>query len=115
MKPTPCSAITGMLAATLALLPSIRAAEPTAAQQGTPATKTAVAGLQTEFRKLGQKWFWKEGFRSGDPKGLMEHRTKACARNSNFLLNVGPDRNGKIIESSLRALAEIGKATENPK
>jgi alpha-L-fucosidase len=39
----------------------------------------------------------------------MGNMAKAHARNSNFLLNVGPDRNGKIVESSLKTLAEIGK------
>jgi len=34
---------------------------------------------------------------------------KAYARNSNFLLNVGPDKKGRIIDSSVKALAEIGK------
>jgi alpha-L-fucosidase len=33
----------------------------------------------------------------------------AHSRNSNFLLNVGPDRNGNIIKSSIKTLAEIGK------
>jgi len=58
--------------------------------------------------KLEQKWFWNEGFRAGNAKGVMGHMATAQARNSNFLLNVGPDRNGKIIESSIRTLAEIG-------
>ncbi len=31
------------------------------------------------------------------------------SRNSNFLLNVGPDRNGKIIQPSIRTLAKTGK------
>jgi alpha-L-fucosidase len=71
--------------------------------------------------KLEQKWFWNDGFRAGNAKGVMGHMATAHARNSNFLLNVGPDRNGKIIESSIKTLAEIGtlwraKATqENPK
>jgi len=39
---------------------------------------------------------------------------KAHARNSNYLLNVGPDRRGEIIESSGKALAEIGTQW-NPK
>ncbi|MBC8871616.1 MAG: alpha-L-fucosidase [Planctomycetes bacterium] len=59
--------------------------------------------------KLEQKWFWNEGFRSGSAKGVMSHMATAHARNSNFLLNVGPNRNGKIIESSIKTLAEIGK------
>ncbi len=58
--------------------------------------------------KLEQKWFWNEGFRAGNAKGAMGHMATAHARNSNFLLNVGPDRNGKIIESSITTLAEIG-------
>jgi alpha-L-fucosidase len=34
---------------------------------------------------------------------------RAHSRNANFLLNVGPDRDGIITESSIKALAEIGK------
>jgi hypothetical protein len=34
----------------------------------------------------------------------------ANGRNSNYLLNVGPDRNGTILPSSVKTLAEIGKA-----
>ena len=48
-------------------------------------------------------------FRAGSAKGVMSNMAKAYARNSNFLLNVGPDKNGKIIESSIRTLAEVGK------
>jgi len=33
----------------------------------------------------------------------------ANSRNANFLMNVGPDRNGNIIESSINTLKEIGK------
>lgn len=59
--------------------------------------------------KLEQQWFWNKGFRAGSAKGVMSHMAKAHSRNSNFLLNVGPDRKGKIIESSIKTLAEIGK------
>lgn len=59
--------------------------------------------------KLEQKWFWKKGFRSGSAKGHLSHMAKAHARNSNYLLNVGPDRDGKIIESSVKTLVEIGE------
>ena len=59
--------------------------------------------------KLEQRWFWKEGFRAGSAKGVMSHMATAHSRNSNFLLNVGPDRDGKMTESSLKTLAEIGK------
>lgn len=59
--------------------------------------------------KLEQKWFWGEGFRAGSAKDVMGHMYKAYSRNSNFLLNVGPDKNGNFEESSIQTLAEIGK------
>lgn len=58
--------------------------------------------------KMEQKWFWKEGSRAGNVNGIMNHMAKAHARNSNFLLNVGPDKDGKIVDSSVKALKEIG-------
>ena len=59
--------------------------------------------------KLERKWFWREATRAGSAKGVMGHMAKAHSRNSNFLLNVGPDRRGNIVESSVKTLAEIGK------
>jgi alpha-L-fucosidase len=59
--------------------------------------------------KLEQKWFWQKGSRAGSAKGVMAHMRTALSRNSNFLLNVGPNRQGKIVESSVTTLAEIGK------
>jgi len=59
--------------------------------------------------KLEQGWFWNEGARSKDVKGIMGQMATAHGRNSNFLLNVGPDRNGSVIESSVETLTEIGK------
>jgi len=59
--------------------------------------------------KLEQGWFWKKGTRSGSAKGVMGNMARAHARNSNFLLNVAPDRNGRFEESSVKTLAEIGK------
>jgi alpha-L-fucosidase len=58
---------------------------------------------------LEQKWFWNKGFHAKDAKQIVSHMIRAHSRNANFLLNVGPDRNGKIIESSVKTLAEIGK------
>jgi len=58
---------------------------------------------------LEQKWFWKEGAHSKTVKQVVDLMTTVNSRNSNFLLNVGPDRNGKIVESSITTLAEIGK------
>lgn len=61
--------------------------------------------------KLERGWFWSKGARAGSVKGILSHRARAYARNSNFLLNVGPDQAGNIVPSSVEALAEIGKAT----
>ena len=38
---------------------------------------------------------------------IIGHLNSALARNSNFLLNVGPDRRGRIVASSVRALTAI--------
>jgi len=57
---------------------------------------------------LEQKWFWNQGTRSKTTRQVVDLLTKVNGRNSNFLLNVGPDRSGEIIESSMKTLAEIG-------
>lgn len=54
-------------------------------------------------------WFWEPGSRAGEAREHVERLALANSRNSNYLLNVGPDRAGRIVESSLQALAEIGK------
>ena len=89
------------------------------AKKGTPYVDIAVKEMrpfpQTNTApgetcwSLEQKWFWNEGFRSKPAKQMIGLMVTAHSRNSNFLLNVGPDRNGNIIESSIRTLAEIGK------
>jgi len=61
---------------------------------------------------LEQKWFWKEGARSKTARQVLDLMTTANSRNSNFLLNVGPDKNGNIVESSVKTLAEIGRLRE---
>jgi alpha-L-fucosidase len=58
---------------------------------------------------LEQKWFWNKGFRSKKAQNIVSQIIKANSRNANFLLNVGPDKNGNIMESSIKTLAEIGK------
>jgi alpha-L-fucosidase len=57
--------------------------------------------------KLERGWFWKEGTGSGNAQGQIANMAKVHARNSNYLLNVGPDRQGRIIPSSVKTLAEI--------
>ena len=88
-------------------------------KKGTPYVDIAVKELRhfpEDNKALGetcwcleQKWFWKEGARSKTAKQVIDLMTTANSRNSNFLLNVGPDRNGNIVESSIKTLAEIGK------
>ena len=58
---------------------------------------------------LEQKWFWNKGFHGKSAGQIAPQIIRANSRNANFLLNVGPDRNGKIIESSVKTLAEIGE------
>ena len=89
------------------------------AKKGTPYVDIAVKELRhfpednttpgETCWKLEQKWFWKEGFGAGSAQGVLGHMAKAHDRNSNFLLNVGPDKEGKIVESSVKTLAEVGK------
>jgi alpha-L-fucosidase len=89
------------------------------AQKGTPYVGIAVKELRhfpatntapgETCWKLEQKWFWNKGFRAGSAKGVMSHMATAHGRNSNFLLNVGPDQKGNIIGSSVKTLEEIGK------
>lgn len=57
---------------------------------------------------LEQKWFWKEGTRSKNVSQVLNLLSTVNSRNSNLLLNVGPDKDGEIISSSLKTLAEVG-------
>jgi len=79
-----------------------------AVKESRPFPETNTAPGETCW-KLEQKWFWTEGARPKTARQVVGIMATAHSRNSNFLLNVGPDRNGKIIESSIKTLAEIGK------
>ena len=60
--------------------------------------------------KLEQGWFWiGKGASAKSAKGITGQMATAHSRNSNFLLNVGPDTDGNIVESSIKTLVEIGK------
>lgn len=60
--------------------------------------------------KLEDKWFWEEGFKTAITAEQIAREIKtAHTRNANFLLNVGPDKQGRILDSSLKTLAEIPK------
>jgi alpha-L-fucosidase len=63
--------------------------------------------------KLEQKWFWNEGFRTTRRAEPLAKQIKAAHdRNANFLLNVGPDPQGRILDSSVKVLSEIPAAME---
>lgn len=57
---------------------------------------------------LEDDWFWNTGFHTKKAKDIVPHINTANGRHANFLLNVGPDKEGNIIGSSVKALAEIG-------
>ncbi len=59
---------------------------------------------------LEQKWFWSEGTRTKTAGQVLKLMATVHSRNSNFLLNAGPDRKGNITPASLKTLAEVGKA-----
>jgi len=61
---------------------------------------------------LEQGWFWQEGSRPKTAKQVLDLLATVNSRNSNLLLNVGPNRQGRFEEASVRVLAEVGKMRE---
>jgi alpha-L-fucosidase len=58
---------------------------------------------------LEKSWFWSEGVRpkaAGQILGLLK---EANERNSNFLLNVGPNKRGQFEPASVEVLNELGR------
>jgi alpha-L-fucosidase len=60
--------------------------------------------------QLEGKWFWNGETVSKDASSMLELLNRVNSNNANLLLNVGPDRDGKIIESSLKTLVEMGES-----
>ncbi len=58
--------------------------------------------------KLEDNWFWNGVSELKSAQNMVDLLKKVNARNANFLLNVGPDKNGRITESSVKTLKEIG-------
>jgi alpha-L-fucosidase len=58
---------------------------------------------------LEDMWFWFEGTKTKDTESVIERLKTANSRNANLLLNVGPDRNGRIMDSSIDVLRDIGE------
>jgi alpha-L-fucosidase len=89
-------------------------------KKGTPYAEIAVTEL-THFPennsavgetnwKLEKRWFfWSGTTESNSAASMVELLDKVNSRNANLLLNVGPDKNGRIMESSVQTLEEIGK------
>jgi alpha-L-fucosidase len=65
--------------------------------------------------QLEEKWFWNGETVSKDASSMLELLNKVNSNHANLLLNVGPDRNGNIIESSLETLVKMGESIKNKK
>jgi alpha-L-fucosidase len=58
---------------------------------------------------LEQGWFWKEGASPKTAKEVVDLLATVNGRNSNFLLNVGPDKQGRFEAASVKVLGEVGE------
>jgi len=58
---------------------------------------------------LEESWFWSKGTKAKTAEQIKAVMDKVYSRNSNFLLNVGPDKNGNFQPESLKTLSELGK------
>ena len=70
---------------------------------------------------LEQGWFWKEGVHPMTAKQVVDLLNTVNKKNSNLLLNVGPNKQGRFDEASVKVLAEVEKllnsnaAADSPK
>jgi len=66
---------------------------------------------------INDSWFWKTDFPGKpvkDPARLVNDNIRVLNKAScNFILNVAPNRNGRIDDNAMTALAEIGKIWKN--
>jgi len=58
---------------------------------------------------LEDGWFWQEDTTTASYQKIREIRDIVWSKNSNFLLNVGPDQAGRIPPDSLEVLARLGE------
>jgi alpha-L-fucosidase len=58
---------------------------------------------------LEKSWFWKKTFRPKKAQDIVPQIAIANGRNANFLLNVAPDKQGRIAKASVKVLAAIGR------
>lgn len=59
-------------------------------------------------------WFWVEGDKPRPVEKLYQIHKDVIAAGGNFLLNVPPDRSGRIPEGSVKVLMELKKAIDDP-
>lgn len=90
-------------------------------KKGTPYLDIAVKELshfpegnttpgETCFSLAGRRWFWDSAIRGyGSARDVMDKLRTANRRNSNLLLNVPPNRQGRLDEAAVRTLAEVGR------
>ena len=89
-------------------------------KKGTPYLDIAVSELrmlpennkapaETCYSLAGHKWFWKTKIGYGKAQGHFNRLQAVNARNANYLINVPPNRKGKLDDAAVKALQEIGK------
>ena len=61
---------------------------------------------------LEKGWFWQAGSRPKTARQVVDLLVTVNRRNSNFLLNVSPNKQGRFEDASIKVLAEIGKRQE---
>jgi alpha-L-fucosidase len=59
--------------------------------------------------KAEDNWFWHKDTTTASYDDIRTAMDTAYDRNSNFLLNVGPDKNGEILPETLKLLQKIGQ------
>ena len=61
-----------------------------------------------------ENWFWAEGDKAKPVRELYKLYKQATEAGGNLLLNVPPDRTGRIGDNHIQALMELKKAIDNP-
>lgn len=75
-----------------------------------PAEGNASPAEVCDTIQTGQRWFWRAVSKADDlqPAAAMAERLRVCnARRANYLLNVPPDRDGRISGAHLERLREV--------